>query len=1312
MQVEMTYVDNFLKFIFVSSCRHCNFMASNYQPITMQDFVHLHVHTQYSLLDGQASVSALVDKAMKDGMKGIAVTDHGNMFAIKEFTNYVNKKNGGPKGEIKDLKKRIAAIEAGEVECADKDAEIADCKAKIADAEGRLFKPIIGCEMYVARRTMDKKEGKPDQSGYHLIVLAKNEKGYHNLIKLVSRAWTKGYYMRPRTDRNELEKYHEGLIICSACLGGEVPKKITQGLLAEAEEAIQWYKNLFGDDYYLEMQRHKATVPKANHEAYPLQVNVNKHLIEYSKKYNVKLICTNDVHFVNEEHAEAHDRLICLSTGKDLDDPNRMYYTKQEWMKTKAEMNELFADVPEALSNTLEILDKVEYYSIDHAPIMPTFAIPEDFGTEEGYRQKYTEKDLFDEFTQDENGNVVLSEEAAKDKIKRLGGYDKLYRIKLEADYLKKLTFDGAKKFYGDPLSPEVKERLVFELHIMKTMGFPGYFLIVQDFIAAGRNMGVSIGPGRGSAAGSAVAYCLQITKIDPIKYDLLFERFLNPDRISLPDIDIDFDDDGRGEVLRWVTEKYGQEKVAHIITYGTMATKLAIKDVARVQKLPLAESDRLAKLVPDKIPDKKLNLKNAIEYVPELQAAEASPDPLVRDTMKYAKMLEGNVRGTGVHACGTIICRDDITDWVPVSTADDKETGEKMLVTQYEGSVIEDTGLIKMDFLGLKTLSIIKEAVENIRLSKGMELDIDSISIEDPATYKLYSDGRTIGTFQFESAGMQKYLRELQPSTFEDLIAMNALYRPGPMDYIPDFIDRKHGRKPIEYDIPVMEKYLKDTYGITVYQEQVMQIFRELAGFSFGQADNVRRAMSKKKHAVMEAEREHFVHGCTEPGHECPGCVANGIPEQVANQIYDEMSSFASYAFNKSHAACYAYVAFQTAYLKCHYPSQFMAALLTSVLDNTDKVIEYSGECARLGIKVLPPDVNISNGGFTADDNGQIRFGLNAVKNVGRNLIENAVAERKEKPYTSLYDFCKRMHGSELNRRAVESLIKAGAFDCFGSNRHSMVEAVEGILKSIETDSRRNLEGQLDLFSVMSGEVQQSPQEDVYEIRPLAEYTPAELLQQEKEVSGLYLSGHPLDAYREKSARIGSHTIKDLTGEDAHVQDGEKVRIVCAVVKNRMMTTKSNSMMAFTSVEDLTGTMEVIVFPKVLDRFRDAIQENAVVVIDGRLSVREDEASKLLADSILPIDSYDPTRLDKGRPDPVKTAARRVFIRLPSRSCPQYAKVINLLGIFDGNMPVILYLEDTKQKLAAPRRLYTSGHPLFFKELERLLGAENVATK
>jgi DNA polymerase III, alpha subunit len=1120
------------------------------------------------------------------------------MFGIKEFTNYVNKKNGGPKGEIKDQKKRISAIESGKVECEDKEAEIAICKAKIAEAEARLFKPIIGCEMYVARRTMDKKEGKPDQSGYHLIVLAKNEKGYHNLIKLVSHAWTDGYYMRPRTDRNELEKYHEGLIVCSACLGGEVPKKITQGLLDEAEEAIQWYKNLFGEDYYLELQRHKATVPRANHEAYPLQVNVNSHLIEYSKKYNVKLICSNDVHFVEEAHAEAHDRLICLSTGKDLDDPKRMLYTKQEWMKTREEMNELFADVPEALSNTLEILDKVEYYSIDHAPIMPTFAIPEEFGTEEGYRQKYTEKDLFDEFTQDENGNVVLSEDAALDKIKRLGGYDKLYRIKLEADYLKKLTFDGAKKFYGDPLTPEIKERLVFELHIMKTMGFPGYFLIVQDFIAAGRNMGVSIGPGRGSAAGSAVAYCLQITKIDPIRYDLLFERFLNPDRISLPDIDIDFDDDGRGEVLRWVTEKYGHEKVAHIITYGTMATKLAIKDVARVQKLPLSESDRLAKLVPDKIPEKKLNLRNAIDYVPELQAAEASPDPLVRDTLKYALMLEGNVRGTGVHACGTIICRDDITDWVPVSTADDKETGEKMLVTQYEGSVIEDTGLIKMDFLGLKTLSIIKEAVENIRLSKNIELDIDTISIEDPATYKLYSDGRTIGTFQFESAGMQKYLRELQPSTFEDLIAMNALYRPGPMDYIPDFIDRKHGRKPIEYDIPVMEKYLKDTYGITVYQEQVMLLSRLLADFTRGESDALRKAMGKKLRDKLDHMKPKFIEGGRKNGHD----------PKVLEKIWTDWEKFASYAFNKSHATCYSWVAYQTAYLKANYPSEYMAAVMSRSLSNITDITKLMDECKAMGIQVLGPDVNESNLKFTVNRHGDIRFGLGAVKGVGESAVQSIVEERRANgPFKGIFDFVQRVNLNACNKKNMECLALSGGFDSFPELKREQFFAVNSKGEVfLETLMRYGNRYQADKAAAVNSLFGGENVIDIAtpEILPAERWGDLERLNRERDLVGIYLSAHPLDEYTIVLDHVCNTRMAELEDKSALV--GREITMGGIVTSVRRGISKNGNPYGIAKIEDYSGSAELPFFGNDWVTFQGYLGEGTFLFIKARCQPKQ----------------------------------------------------------------------------------------------------------
>ena len=1164
----------------------------------MQDFVHLHVHTQYSLLDGQASVSALVDKAMKDGMKGIAVTDHGNMFGIKEFTNYVNKKNSGPTSEIKQLKKRIAAIEHGKIACDNKEAEIADCQRKIAEAQAKLFKPIIGCEMYVARRTMDKKEGKPDQGGYHLIVLAKNKKGYHNLIKLVSRAWTQGYYMRPRTDRNELEKYREGLIICSACLGGEVPRKITQGLLDEAEEAIRWYKNLFGDDYYLELQRHKATVPRANQEAYPLQANVNTHLIELSRKCGVKLICTNDVHFVSEEHAEAHDRLICLSTGKDLDDPKRMLYTKQEWMKTREEMNRLFEDVPEALSNTLEVLDKVEYYSIDHAPIMPTFAIPETFGTEEEYRKKYTEEDLFQEFTRDENGNVVLDEEEAEAKIQALGGCDKLYRIKLEADYLAELTFEGAKKFYGDPLAPEVKERLVFELYIMKTMGFPGYFLIVQDFIAAGREMGVSVGPGRGSAAGSAVAYCLQITKIDPIRYDLLFERFLNPDRISLPDIDIDFDDDGRGQVLRWVTEKYGAEKVAHIITYGTMASKSAIKDVARVQKLPLSESDRLTKLVPDRIPDKKLNLRNAIDYVPELQAAEASPNPQVRDTIKYAKMLEGNVRGTGVHACGTIICRDDITDWVPVSTADDKETGEKMLVTQYEGSVIEDTGLIKMDFLGLKTLSIIKEAVENIRLSHGIEIDIDAIDITDPVTYKLYSDGRTVGTFQFESAGMQKYLRELQPTTFEDLIAMNALYRPGPMEYIPEFVDRKHGRKPIEYDIPVMEKYLKETYGITVYQEQVMLLSRLLADFTRGESDALRKAMGKKLRDKLDQMKPKFIEGGRKNGHN----------PKVLEKIWGDWEKFASYGFNKSHATCYSWVAYQTAYLKANYPAEYMAAVMSRSLSNITDITKLMDECKAMGMAVLGPDVNESNLKFTVNKEGNIRFGLGAVKGVGEAAVQSIIDERRANgPFTGIFDFVQRVNLTACSKKNMECIALAGGFDSFPELNREQFFVVNARNETfLETLMRYGNRYQTDKAAAVNSLFGGENVVDIAtpEILPAERWGDLERLNKERELIGIYLSAHPLDEYAIVLNHVCNTRMIEL--DDKSALAGREITMGGIVTAVRRGISKNGNPYGIAKIEDYSGSTEIPFFGNDWVTYQGYLYEGTFLYMKARCQAKQ----------------------------------------------------------------------------------------------------------
>ena len=1177
----------------------------------MRQFVHLHVHSQYSLLDGQASISKLVDKAIDDGMPGIALTDHGNMFGVKEFFNYVKKKNGARKDKIKSLQALIERLENGTASEAemgeDSSAALAKARQDLDKIPKQDFKGIIGCEVYVAHRRLHNKEGKEDQGGYHLILLAKNMQGYKNLIKIVSKAYTEGFYMRPRTDRVELEKYHEGLICCSACLGGEIPRLIRKGNHEEAAAAIEWHRSIFGDDYYLELQLHKANVERANHDTWVEQTEVNNFLIDYSLKHGVKLVCTNDVHFVDEEHAEAHDRLICLGTAKDLDDPRRMLYSKQEWLKTTAEMNEIFDFVPEALSNTVEVCNKVESYSIDHSPIMPTFAIPEEFGTEELYRQKYSEKDIFDEFTQDENGNVVMSEEDAKKKIDKLGGYDKLYRIKLEADYLAKLAMDGAHKRYGETLDEETETRLKFELHIMKTMGFPGYFLIVQDFIRAAREeLDVSVGPGRGSAAGSAVAYCLGITQIDPIKYDLLFERFLNPDRISLPDIDIDFDDDGRGRVLNWVTQKYGKEKVAHIITYGTMATKMALKDVARVQKLPLAQANQLCKWVPERITDPndkdkqlKINLKNAIMAVPELKAAEESSDPVMHDTIKYAKMLEGNVRGTGVHACGTIICRDDITDWVPVSTAIDKETGENMLVTQYEGSVIEDTGLIKMDFLGLKTLSIIKDAVENVRLTHGVIIDPDTIPIDDKKTYELYCKGGTIGTFQFESPGMQKYLRELQPSTFEDLIAMNALYRPGPMDYIPDFIDRKHGRKPIEYDIPIMERYLKDTYGITVYQEQVMLLSRLLGNFTRGESDTLRKAMGKKIKSKLDELKPKFIAGGKSNGHD----------EKVLEKIWADWEKFASYAFNKSHATCYSWVAYQTAYIKAHYPSEYMATVLSRNLNDIKQVTAYMTECKNMGISVLGPDINESLLKFSTNKKGDIRFGLAAIKGVGEAASESIIKERMENgPYKDIYNFMERVNFSIVNRKCLESIAYAGGFDSlidfnrsrFFAEDASGVQYIESLIRYGQRMQQEKQNSQQSLFAMdtSTGGNIQPPR-----VPQVEDWNPLTILNKEREVIGLYMSSHPLDRFGFILRRACQHDLQSL--QDLNPLKDTEVALAGVVTSVTPLATKDGRPYARFVLEDYNSQHEFTLFSKDYERFSSLIQINNFLFIRGRVQVR-----------------------------------------------------------------------------------------------------------
>lgn len=1141
-------------------------------------FTHLHVHSQYSLLDGKASIPELVDKAIATGMRGIALTDHGNMFGIKEFWNYVEKKNSGKPDEEK-------------------------------------FKPIIGCEMYVAMESKLEKKDKRD-NGYHLIVLAKNAKGYHNLVKLVSRAWTEGYYYKPRTDREDLKKYSEGLIVCSACLGGEVPQFILNDDIEAAEERVKWYHDVFGDDYYLELQRHETFLENANKEVFPEQCKVNEQLLRMAQKFGIKTVATNDVHFTNASDAEAHDRLICVSMQKKFSEP-RMHYTKQEWLKTPEEMAEIFSDHPEALATTEEILDKVEFYSINHSPIMPFFEIPKEFGTEEEYRSRITEKELFDEFTQDEKGNVVLSEEEANKKIARLGGYDKLYRIKFEADYLAKLTMEGAKERYGDPIPEDVKERLIFELHIMKTMGFPGYFLIVQDFINTGRKkLGVSIGPGRGSAAGSAAAYCLGITQIDPIKYDLLFERFLNPDRISLPDIDVDFDDDGRYEVLKYVTEKYGEEKVAHIITFGTMATKMAIKDVAKVLELPLPESNRLAKLVVDRLPEvdgksPKINFKNLLKYSKEFQAETQNPDERVRETMKYAEQLEGNIRNTGVHACGVIICRDDITDWVPVSMVTDAD-GEKLVTTQYEGSIIEDTGLIKMDFLGLKTLSIIKEALANIKLRYGKDLDIDHIPLDDPKTFELYCKGNTTSTFQFESAGMQKSLRELQPSKFEDLIAMNALYRPGPMDYIPTFIARKHGEEEIKYDIPIMEKYLHETYGVTVYQEQVMLLSRLLANFTRGESDMLRKAMGKKQIDKMLKLKKKFM----EQG------MANGHPETALNKIWDDWEKFASYAFNKSHATCYSWVAYQTAYLKAHYPAEYMAGVMSRNLSQNDKLRVVMDECRRMGLKVLGPDINESIEKFGVNKAGNIRFGLAAIKGVGLNAVKAIIDERNANgPFQDIYDFVERVNLSACNRSAIENLAMAGALDCFGKRREAYVTEVSGasfadtLVKYGQGVQNDKNSLQLSLFGdIETIETNKPPFPDPEPWSRMA------LLEKEKEMVTMYLSAHPLDPYA-MELKYGCNTscaaFKEKEDVPGHITMGGLVTKVA-----KRMSRKGNEF-SIVTLEDFDGKAEIMLFGRNHQQYFDKFREGQSIFLSINVlpSRYNPEKTDLTIDRLCPLD-------------------------------------------------------------------------------------------
>ena len=1113
----------------------------------MIPFTHLHVHSQYSILDGAASISGLVEKAKNNGMKALALTDHGMMFGIKEFHNQCVKQG---------------------------------------------IKPILGCETYVAVDSISSKSKKEDRSGNHLILLAKNMTGYRNLVKLISIANNEGFYYKPRIDKEILEKYSEGLIVSSACLGGEIPQLLMNGHEQDVDSTIEWFKNIFGDDYYLELQRHPSDIPELRANVYDYQVKVNKQILELAEKHQVKVIATNDIHFINAEDADAHDLLICLNTGKDVDDPNRMRYTKQEWFKTQEEMNDLFGDVPEALLNTSEIVGKIEEFELNSPPIMPVFPIPEEFGTEGEFIEKFSEQELIEEF--------------GEKTFKRMGGYQKVIRIKLEAAYLRHLTIAGAKERYGDPLPEDVETRLDFELNTIKTMGYPGYFLITQDFINEAKNMGVLVGPGRGSAAGAAVSYCVGITNIDPIKYDLLFERFLNPDRISLPDVDIDFDDDGRQLVLDWVTKKYGKENVAHICTFGTMATKSAIRDVSRVLKLPLPEADRLAKMVPEA---PKMNFVKAFKENPELKAELDSPNPLIKQTLKFAKTLEGSVRQSGVHACGIIISRDPLAEHIPLMPTKDDE----LYTTQFDGRFVEDIGLLKMDFLGLKTLSIIKETLENVKLSRGIEIDIDTIPFDDEKTFELFSHGETTAIFQFESDGMKKHLRDLKPNRFEDLVAMNALYRPGPMEYIPDYIARKHGRQKVDYDLPMMEKYLNETYGITVFQEQVMLLSRLLGNFTRGDSDTLRKAMGKKITALMEKLKEKFIVGCKNNENFTRECTeVNKDPDDVIEKIWKDWEAFASYAFNKSHSVCYAHIAYQTGYLKAHYPAEFMAANLSRNLNNITDITKFMKECKRMKMNVLGPDVKESYVKFTVNKNGDIRFGMGAIKGVGKGAVLDIIKARDEKGmFVDVFDFAEKVNLQSVNKKNLEALAMAGAFDSFsemsrsrffGGENENDTTFIEKLIRYGNQVQNESLSMQQSLFGASDDNSGvQKPA-----IPQIEEWAKLILLEKEKNLVGIYLTAHPLDDYKLEINNFCTKgvALKDINNEIEKYKDKE-LTFAGMVTEAREAVSKNGKPYSILTLTDYTDSYQFFFFTKDYVNFGKFCKVGLFLMVKGKVQTR-----------------------------------------------------------------------------------------------------------
>ena len=1111
-------------------------------------FVHLHVHTQYSILDGQSAIGDLFARAKELEMPALAITDHGNMYGVKEFLK---------------IAKKFPEV-----------------------------KPIIGCEIYVTRHYDHRLKDKDHRSYYHLILLAKNYNGYRNLMKIVSTGHIEGkYYDKPRVSHQIVEQYAQDLVCCSACIAGEIPRAIIAGDMAAAEKAVMWHKKIFGDDFYLEVQQHKTLIPGQSQEVYEHQLVANEGIFELAARTGTKVVATNDVHFVRKEDGPAHDRLICLTTNANIDDPDRLRYTQQEYLKSEEEMLDMFYKHPETISNTLEVAEKIELYKVDKDPILPKFDLPEDFLAEiDTHLQRY--KEIIDEGRCDKNGNE-RGEEFCR-----------------SVAYLCHLTYNGAHWRYGDTLSDEQAERIEFELKTICKMGFPDYFLIVQDFIAAARSEGISVGPGRGSAAGSAVAYCLKITNIDPIKYDLLFERFLNPDRINMPDVDIDFDDDGRYRVFQYIEEKYGKEQISHVITYGTMAAKSAIKDVARVSRMSIDESNRLTKMVPDKpfeatvvedgkkvTKEFKPKLSNCLKYG-ELKDELENGNDQTKEVLSYAGKLEGCIRQTGVHACAMIIGRSNLTEYIPICVANDKLTGEEVWVSQYDGHYIEEVGMLKMDFLGLRTLSIIKECQANIKKRFGIEFDIEKIPIDDKETYELYSRGDTTSVFQFESPGMKEWLIKLQPTRFEDLIAMNALYRPGPMDYIPDFVERKQGRQPIVYDLPEMEETLQDTYGITVYQEQVMLLSRKLADFTRGQADTLRKAMGKKLKDVLDSLKGLFIEGGTRNGH----------PQEMLEKIWADWEKFASYAFNKSHATCYAWVSYQTGWLKAHYPAEFQAANLTKNLSNMEEIKKIMDDCKKNGIKVLNPDINESDAKFTVNKSGDIRFGLGGIKGFGDNIVRAILTEREENGlFADIYDFVERMSGV-VNRKAFETLLHSGAFDSFGICRKQFSQTckngdifMDTLLRYGELYKKDSMESAVSLF----GEVEELKPERP-EIPPMTgEEDILERLQYEKDLVGMYLSSHPLDQYAFElenftTCQVGE--LESLVSDCESKKSKQKANIAGFITSTQQMTTKTGRPWSKTVIEDYSGSYEIALFGKDHESFMSYMQLHSAIFIEGEI--------------------------------------------------------------------------------------------------------------